>query len=145
MIKTRFKHEEIAKAREEKNITQKQLAEKLGVLDIVLQSWEYGKQKPNGNNLTKLMQELDLSESDMLEIIDDSDNHILSFDGKKLSALRQNKGLSQRQLAKKMNVHFQTVNRWENNVSIPTFNNQNRLANILDCSINDFNLKGKRL
>lgn len=51
----------------------------------------------------------------------------MSF-GKKIAQLRQETSLSQRDLAKKFGVHFQSIGRWERDESMPDAQDIKKLA-----------------
>ena len=54
-----------------------------------------------------------------------------------LKALRMKKGLSQGELAIRLNVVRQTVSKWEKGVSVPDAETLIKLAYLLDTSVND--------
>ena len=54
-----------------------------------------------------------------------------------LKALRMKKGLSQGELAIRLNVVRQTVSKWEKGVSVPDAETLIKLADLLDTSVND--------
>lgn len=54
-----------------------------------------------------------------------------------LKALRMKKGLSQGELAIRLNVVRQTVSKWEKGVSVPDAETLIKLADLLDSSVND--------
>ncbi len=54
-----------------------------------------------------------------------------------LKALRMKKGLSQGELAIRLNVVSQTVSKWEKGVSVPDAETLIKLADLLDTSVND--------
>lgn len=53
-----------------------------------------------------------------------------------LKALRMKKGLSQGELAIRLNVVRQTVSKWEKGVSVPDAETLIKLADLLDTSVN---------
>ncbi len=57
----------------------------------------------------------------------------LSF-GKKIRKLRLESNLTQRQLAEKLNVSFQTISKWEKDINEPDIANIVKLVHILKCS-----------
>ena len=57
--------------------------------------------------------------------------------GDNLRKLRKNKGISQEQLAEKVNVSRQSVSKWENGEAYPEMNNILELCKIFKCNIND--------
>ena len=56
----------IAKKRREKNLTQGQLAERLGVSNKTISKWENGKSMPDYSVVEQLCQELDISVRELL-------------------------------------------------------------------------------
>ena len=56
----------IAKKRHEKNLTQGQLAERLGVSNKTISKWENGKSMPDYSVVEQLCQELDISVRELL-------------------------------------------------------------------------------
>ena len=57
----------ISKVRKEKQLTQKQLAEELGITDRAISKWENGKSMPDLSLLKPLCQILDISINELLE------------------------------------------------------------------------------
>lgn len=55
----------------------------------------------------------------------------------KLFQLRKEKGLSQEQLAEKLNVSRQTISKWETGETLPDIENLRNLALILEFSIDN--------
>ncbi|MBQ9969919.1 MAG: helix-turn-helix domain-containing protein [Oscillospiraceae bacterium] len=61
--------------------------------------------------------------------------------GNKIKQLRLRKGITQDTLAKALNVSFQTVSKWENNISMPDIQILPEIAVYFGCTIDDlFNL-----
>lgn len=61
--------------------------------------------------------------------------------GNKIKQLRLQKGITQDTLAKALNISFQTVSKWENNVSMPDIQLLPEIAVYFGCTIDDlFNL-----
>lgn len=61
--------------------------------------------------------------------------------GNKIKQLRLQKGITQDTLAKALNISYQTVSKWENNVSMPDIQLLPEIAVYFGCSIDDlFNL-----
>lgn len=54
--------------------------------------------------------------------------------GQKIKKLRTESNLTQKELADKMNVTFQTVSKWENDTNEPDITNIKELAKIFNCS-----------
>lgn len=63
--------------------------------------------------------------------------------GEKIAFLRKEKGMTQSQLAEKMNVTDKAVSKWERNLSCPDINTISKLADILEVSVEEL-LQAKR-
>lgn len=57
--------------------------------------------------------------------------------GDMISTLRKEKGMTQSELAEKMNVTDKAVSKWERNLSCPDINSIPKLAQILDITIEE--------
>lgn len=55
--------------------------------------------------------------------------------GQKVKKLRTDANITQKELAEKLNVTFQTVSKWESDINEPDFANVRELSKILNCSI----------
>lgn len=55
--------------------------------------------------------------------------------GQKLKKLRTEKNLTQKDLADRLHVTFQTVSKWESDINEPDFSTLKEIAKLLDCSI----------
>ena len=62
--------------------------------------------------------------------------------GKRISELRNNIGITQEELAEKLDVSRQSITKWENNSATPEIERLVELSNIFGVTI-DFLLKGK--
>ena len=58
-----------------------------------------------------------------------------NFFSSNLKFLRENKGLSKSELAKKINVHQSTISRWENEEMGATVDNAYDVANVFNISV----------
>lgn len=58
--------------------------------------------------------------------------------GQVISKLRKKHGLTQKQLGKKLNVSYQAVSKWENNLSEPDLETLEKLADIFGISVSEF-------
>ncbi len=58
--------------------------------------------------------------------------------GEKIRKLRLSKDITQKEIADKLNVSFQTVSKWENNINEPDLASLKKLANIFNCPIDFF-------
>ena len=63
--------------------------------------------------------------------------------GETIASLRKKKGMTQNELAEKMNVTDKAVSKWERNLSCPDINTISKLADILEVSIEEL-LKAKK-
>ena len=57
--------------------------------------------------------------------------------GEMISSLRKEKGMTQNDLAEKMNVTDKAVSKWERNLSFPDVNSIPKLAEILDTTVEE--------
>lgn len=55
--------------------------------------------------------------------------------GEKIRKLRTEAGITQKELADKLNVTYQTVSKWENDTNEPDFSTLKELVKILNCTI----------
>lgn len=70
----------IAKKRKSKNLTQEQLADKLGVSNKTVSKWENGKCMPDYSIIQNLCLELEISTSELIDGEDTGDNSIRLYD-----------------------------------------------------------------
>lgn len=63
--------------------------------------------------------------------------------GETIANLRKQKGMTQSELAEKMNVTDKAVSKWERDLSCPDINTISKLADILDVSVDEL-LKAKK-
>ena len=63
--------------------------------------------------------------------------------GETIASLRKQKGMTQNELAEKMNVTDKAVSKWERDLSCPDINTISKLADILDISVEEL-LKAKK-
>ena len=68
--------------------------------------------------------------------------NILDTLGKRISILRRRKGLTQDELAEKLNITPQAISKWENDQTCPDINLLPQLAKILGVSVDEL-LSGK--
>ena len=57
--------------------------------------------------------------------------------GETIASLRKKKGMTQNELAEKMNVTDKAVSKWERDLSCPDVNTISRLAEVLDTSVDE--------
>ena len=58
--------------------------------------------------------------------------------GQILAKLRKEKGFTQEQLGKKLNVSYQAVSKWENNLSEPDLATLEKIVNIFGITMSEF-------
>ena len=63
--------------------------------------------------------------------------------GETIASLRKQKGMTQSELAEKMNVTDKAVSKWERDLSCPDINTISKLADVLDVSVEEL-LKTKK-
>ena len=63
--------------------------------------------------------------------------------GETIASLRKQKGMTQNELAEKMNITDKAVSKWERDLSCPDINTISKLADILDVSVEEL-LKAKK-
>ena len=63
--------------------------------------------------------------------------------GETIASLRKEKGMTQSELADKMNVTDKAVSKWERDLSCPDINTISKLADVLDVSVEEL-LKTKK-
>ncbi len=63
--------------------------------------------------------------------------------GETIANLRKQKGMTQSELAEKMNVTDKAVSKWERDLSCPDINTISKLADVLDVSVEEL-LKTKK-
>lgn len=64
--------------------------------------------------------------------------------GETIASLRKNKGMTQNELAEKMNVTDKAVSKWERDLSCPDINTISKLAEILDVSVEELLIAKKK-
>ena len=57
--------------------------------------------------------------------------------GETIASFRKQKGMTQNELAEKMNVTDKAVSKWERDLSCPDINTISKLADILDVSVEE--------
>jgi transcriptional regulator with XRE-family HTH domain len=59
------------------------------------------------------------------------------FNGKALAQIRRDKGMLQFRFASLLGVSRQVVGEWERGIKVPNHQNMARIADILECSLDD--------
>ncbi len=131
----------IKKFRKDRGLTQKKLAEKVGVKENTVRRYENGVIEPNGDRIEKIAQALEIPTVALL--IDDWEPPL--FIGDTIKKEREKKGLSQVELAKKINRSTEMINKWECGVDFPNTDDLVHISNVLDVGIGIFTAKNYRL
>ena len=74
----------IAKKRREKNLTQEQLAEKLGVTNKTISKWENGKCMPDYSIIEQLCKELSVTLSELMDGEDAAEDSVRVYDDEQI-------------------------------------------------------------
>ena len=74
----------IAKKRREKNLTQEQLAEKLGVSNKTISKWENGKCMPDYSIIEQLCKELSVTLSELMDGEDAAEDSVRVYDDEQI-------------------------------------------------------------
>lgn len=89
----------IAKKRKEKNLTQEQLAERLGVSNKTISKWETGKCMPDYAVINSLCEELKISVSELMDGEEADDKSVRTYDdGQILDLLRRTQKLEKQKV-----------------------------------------------
>lgn len=89
----------IAKKRKEKNLTQEQLAERLGVSNKTISKWETGKCMPDYAVINSLCEELKISISELMDGEEADDKSVRTYDdGQILDLLRRTQELEKQKV-----------------------------------------------
>lgn len=77
----------VAQKRKEKNMTQAQLAERLGVSNKTISKWETGKCMPDYSVIESLCKELDISIAELMDGEEKTDSSIRTYDESQILGL----------------------------------------------------------
>lgn len=77
----------IAQKRKEKNLTQAQLAEKLGISNKTISKWETGKCMPDYSIIEILCKELDITIAELMDGEEAEENSVRVYDDEQIMAL----------------------------------------------------------
>jgi transcriptional regulator with XRE-family HTH domain len=79
----------IAQKRKEKNLTQEQLAEKLGVSNKTISKWETGKCMPDYAVIKSLCEELEITVAELMDGKDSEEKGVQTYDNQTMDLLRR--------------------------------------------------------
>lgn len=74
----------ISKKRKEKNLTQEQLAEKLGVSNKTISKWETGKCMPDYSVVKSLCEELEISVAELMDGEESEEKSVRAYDNEQI-------------------------------------------------------------
>lgn len=131
----------IKKFRKDRGLTQKKLAEKVGVNENTVRRYENGVIEPSGDRIEKIAQILEIPTAALL--IDGWEPPL--FIGDTIKKEREGKGLSQTELAEKINQSTEMIDKWERGVSFPNTDDLICIANVLGIGVGVFTAKNYRL
>lgn len=116
-------YERLKNLRKQANLTQADFANKLGVHFQTISKWERGTTLPDISMLGIIADNLSVSLEELLSVKTDKMVFNGNFDQKELAQViafyRKEKGLSQTELAQKLNVSADAVSKWERSVISP--------------------------
>ncbi len=92
----------IAKKRREMNLTQEQLAEKLGVSNKTISKWENGKCMPDYSIIQELCETLSISLSELMDGEDEAEDSVRVYDDEQILDLIRRTQELERQKASSM-------------------------------------------
>lgn len=121
--------EKISEERKWAGMTQKELGEKTGIDGATIGKYERGVLNPKIETLRKIADALSCSVTDLDESIP------LHKKMKSLKVLRENRKLSQKELAKEIGESPSEIEKIENGTIIPPVDTMRKIANVLHCSL----------
>lgn len=129
--------ERLKALRKEAGLTQKNIAQQMQIGQNSYSNWEKGIRTPIRPTIEKLAEVLNTSTSYLLgeTNIKHPEKELPNMLPQRLKALRKEAGLTQKELADKLNISQAAYAQWENGVKKPARENLTTLANILDTSI----------
>lgn len=115
----------IREARKAAGLTQKGLAEKAGLATITIQQYESNKRQPRLDQLQKISHALGCPLSAFLQ----DDNIDI---GARIRAIRQQKGMTQKQVADKCGMADSAIRKYESGAQVPKVETAKRIAAALN-------------
>lgn len=122
--------------RKEKGLTQFELAKIMNIDQTTVSKWELGKAIPDTNMLIKLAEFFDVSTDYLLsrtnfyypDNLEENQKKDKLEIGNLIKELRQNKGLTQQEVADKISISRSVLSQYENNLVEPTATVISKLA-----------------
>ncbi|MDG4982873.1 helix-turn-helix domain-containing protein [Lactococcus lactis] len=124
--------EQLKTLRKINGLTQKELAENVGVQQGAINKWESGKTEPNIEMLVRLAECFDVS---LDYLMGGKMKNITEEFSLCLKKLRMKRKLSQKQIAEKLMISQQQYSKWESGIITPNAETLVRLADYFDVSI----------
>ncbi|HFD2043956.1 TPA: helix-turn-helix domain-containing protein [Clostridium perfringens] len=122
--------------RNEKELSQKELANILQVAPSTISMWEQDKREPDGDMIMKIANYFDVSTDYILGRNNNTNSYKYTKElGKRLKSLRESKNLLSKDLAKIMNVEPPTITNWEKGNRFPKEDILIKLADYFDVSL----------
>ena len=125
--------------RKSNKMTIKELAEKSGVSEISIRSYENNKRNPKYENLEKIAYVLGIPVSEILgyKLQGQCDNLRALSLGERIRTIRKNKKITLKELADKINVSTPTVSRYESNKREPNYETLLLIAEALEVPVSE--------
>lgn len=125
--------EKIKDARKRKKLTQRELAERLGLATGTIQQYELNKREPKQEQVKRIAEALDIPWQSLYFEDDEQYDEFVRLDyGTKIRRLRENKGWTQDDLAEALNISRSAVADYENSVTEPSSDMFKEIARALD-------------
>lgn len=132
--------EQLKTLRKKNSLTQKELAEKVGVKQNSYANWENGNREPNIEMLVRIADYFDVS---LDYLLGGKMKNITEEFSLCLKKLRMKRKLSQKQIAEELKISQQQYSKWEGGIITPNVETLVRLADYFDVSV-DYLLGRKR-
>ncbi|ATZ02159.1 helix-turn-helix domain-containing protein [Lactococcus lactis] len=132
--------EQLKTLRKKNSLTQKELAEKVGVKQNSYANWENGNREPNIEMLVRIADYFDVS---LDYLLGGKMKNITEEFSLCLKKLRMKRKLSQKQIAEELKISQQQYSKWEGGIITPNAETLVRLADYFDVSV-DYLLGRKR-
>lgn len=129
--------------RKQARLTQKEVAQQLGIAPSTYAGYEYGTREPDHQTLMRIAQVLNASTDYLLGTANKtSENKEPESIGDRLRRLRHSRELSQKELSQSINCHQTLISKYERDIEVPTTENMKVLARFYDVSA-DYLLNGE--
>jgi transcriptional regulator with XRE-family HTH domain len=123
----------LRKARRRRGLSQKALAQMLGIHTPQVSRWENHTDKPRRTTVVRLAEALDIDPKDLAGV-DDMGIATAGTLGQRMKFLRTNRGWTLRDVANRLGVSHVTVTQWENSVCNPKVGKLREIATLFEVS-----------